>query len=430
MVVQGSSLSECGFADRDLEEVALAAGWWLSSRTASKTTCEAYAADLGLPYLLAADPRGVEIAGRVESQFRVRLPVYAPGPKNTTWHLSFLPWLIRAGVADPWGPDVCRVVGAWGRDLAALGGFGDHVWSTDAQRVTPLSSAFIRRRATAVRSYYRFTYAAGLSACSPADLWAPRASGVPAQPERRQPVNELDRDDLSRLQVAADEHQGVAGDRELVSAVVAVLVATACRSVEVARCDVTDYRRSARRGPMVRLRGKGRTEMWVPLDEATAQRVDAWVMWRPDLVGATVQARIAAAGMLPHRVPLFCPVRGARGAVAVARREQEGHAGRLHPTSVHAMLRRVCARACSPLVTELAEWIHPHAIRAAVATDLLDEGVPIQAVQQMMRHASLTITARYDRRGTERHLPALTVSSGRQAVGIEQERKRALSLRA
>src|SRR5690606_8457684 len=136
--------------------------------------------------------------------------------------------------------DVCHCMPTWGAELAGWGDHPDHVWSTDTGRAKPLAAATVRRRAAAARSYYRWHYAQGLTACSPADIWTPRASGIRAEPAVRDTVEDLDRDDLGRLQVAADQHDGVDGDRELASAVIAVLIDTACRSVELARLDVTD----------------------------------------------------------------------------------------------------------------------------------------------------------------------------------------------
>ena len=416
------------FAGRTVEEIAGGVGWWLSSRSSSPGTWATYCADLGVPYLLAAHERGGAVADAVRREYGVTVPVYEPTKRNTTWHTAFLPWLARHGVSDPWGPDVCRVVGAWGRELAGLGGWGDHVWSTDADRAKPLSSAFVRRRAASVQSYYRFHYGMNWCACSPADIWTPKAAGIPAAPAFRDAADEIDRDDLARMQLAADEHDGVPGDRELSSAVVAVLIATACRSIEISRLDVTDYHRSARRGPLLRLHTKGRDERWVELDAATADRIDRWVQWRPDLagLGSSARSRLVAASRLPHRVPLFTTLTGPRGALGWVRRAQEGHPGRLHERSVWHLLRRVCSRASSPLVRELAEWIHPHAIRAAVATDLLDQEVPIHEVQRLLGHASLTMTARYDRRARERHLPAASKAASRQAIALEEARRRAL----
>src|SRR5690606_1353213 len=136
---------------------------------------------------------------------------------------------------------------------------------------------------------------------------------------------------------------------------------------------VTDYERSVRRGPMLRLHPKGlRSARWTTISEATAQRIDRWVQWRPDLagLGSSARSRLVAASRLPHKVPLFTPLSGPRGMAGWVRSSQEGHAGRLGAGAVWALLRRVCARSADRIVEDLADWIHPHAIRAAVATDL------------------------------------------------------------
>lgn len=428
MGVAGRSIPGQGWSVDRVRELARCTGAWLSARTASQQTWQTYAADVGIPFLLSSlGADGITISREVHEQYGVALSVRKPGPRNTTWHLSFLPWLNRRGI-DPWSSQVCEVMPLWGREMVNLGRVPDHVWSTDAQRTAPLSSAFIRRRAASVRAYYAWHYAMGLTECSPADIWTPKAAGVPAQPMLRHAPEELDRDDLARLQIAADEHQGADGDGPLTSAVIAVLIATACRGVEISRMTVHDYRRSPRSGPQVRLWTKGGGERWVRLDEATMRRVDQWLMWRPDLTGSTVDVRLRQAKTAPHAVPLFVTLTGRRGVLTRVKREQEGHAGRLGERSIYNLLRRVCSRARDPLVRELRTWIYPHSVRAAVATDLLDQGVPLHEVQRMLGHSSPTTTARYDRQAGHRHVAAATVASGRQAYAIENAQRRALTI--
>src|SRR5690625_3154445 len=353
--------------------LALYAAQWLQQRTSSEGTRATYLADIGLPHLLARlGDDGHLIAEDVRARTGVTLPVRTPGPRNVAWHLSLLPWLAGQRV-DPWGPRVCEIMPAWGDQLTGHGDVADHVWATDAIRTRALSTAMQRRRAASVRSYYRWHHARGLTVCSPADIWTPKAAGIPAQSAFRDTGDELDREDLARLQIAADTHDGVDGDQALASAVVAVLVGTAIRSVEVSRLDLSDYLRGYRRGPLLRIHGKGNRERLVSLDQATVDRLDRWIMWRPDLAqsGPTVAARLATASRLPHRTPLFTPLRGSRSALAAARRAQEGHAGRLGEKSVWTLLRRVAGASTDRLVRMLAATIHPHGIRSAVATDLL-----------------------------------------------------------
>lgn len=407
-------------------ELAEYAGWWLRARAASPRTREAYARDVGLSYVLAAVDRGGELVEHTARRTGVRLPIGEPGPRAARWHQTVLPWLAARGI-DPWGPRVCEHIGQWGEEIADQD-MPDHVWTTDGAP-RPLASATVRRRAAATRSYYAWHHAAGLTVCAPAETWTPKAAGIPPQPRFRAPSLDLDRDDLARLQVAADEHVGADGEREFLAALVAVLCCTAVRSVELSRLDLGDYLRSSRRGPMLHIRGKGAVERHVGLDEVATDRVDRWLAWRPDLayLGAGVHARLRAARALPHRVPLFVPARTARRGVWTVRQQQEGHVGRMAPRVVWEQLRRLCRRAASPVVRELAEHIHPHAIRGEVASDLIDQGWQLADVANLLGHGSITTTARYDRRQRDRHIPAASVAARRQATAIEEQQRLAIT---
>lgn len=407
-------------------ELAEYAAWWTLARTSSPDTRRGYLRDVGIPYLLAAVDRGDDIAETVHRRTGVRPPVTRPDEYGS-WHLAILPWLAARGI-DPWGPRVCELMPQWGAELAACGDHPDHVWTTD-QPARRLSPATMRRRASATRAYYRWHHAQGVTVCAPAEVWTPKAAGIPPQPAFQPSREELDRDDLARLQVAADEHTGAAGEQQAAAALVAVLCTTGVRSVEVERADLTDYRRDRRRGPVLTVHGKGAKERLVALGGAAADRLDAWIAWRPDLayLGATAGERVGNARSLPHHVPLFVTARSARRGQRTVREIQEGHVDRLAARSVWWQLRRVCRHARLPLVRELGSWLHPHAIRGAVASDLLDQGWNYADVANVLGHGSITTTARYDRRQRDRHIPAAAAASWRQATAIEEQQRRVIT---
>lgn len=425
------SSAVCAWTPELIERLVLFAARWVKARVASPSSRRSYLTEVGLPYVLARlGDEGHRIAEWVQREEGVRVPVRAPSPRSTTWHLTILPFLAGRRI-DPWGPRVCAVMDEWGRALSGYGDVPDHVWEGDegVRRTRPLAAATIRTRAAVTRSYYRWHHAMGLTACSPADIWTPRAAGVPAAPMfRGERDDELERDDLARLVLAADRHEGIAGDRELCAAVVSTLVATGMRAVEVCRVNVTDYRPAYRRGPMLHFDGKGGEERTVPLSAESVERIDRWLLWRPDLdqFGSTVRERLIGASRLPHRVPLFVPIRGAGSAV---RRSQEGHVGRLQPTAIGELLRRVATRADDHRVRAMAATLRPHSIRAAVATCLLDEDAALHEVAALLGHSSLTTTARYDRRQRDRHLTAAATAANRQAAALESARRAALTRR-
>lgn len=125
-------------------------------------------------------------------------------------------------------------------------------------------------------------------------------------------------------------------------------------------------------------------------------------------------------------MPLFCTLTGPRGALGWVKRSQEGHPGRLGEKSIYNLLKRMCQRSADPMVSELVGFVHPHGIRAAVATDMIDQGRELHEVAALLGHSSITTTARYDRRQRDRHLPAVAAAGQRQAAAIEAARRRAL----
>jgi integrase len=69
--------------------------------------------------------------------------------------------------------------------------------------------------------------------------------------------------------------------------------------------------------------------------------------------------------------------------------------GFMHPNSLADMMKMMCKRAGVPT-------IRPHDLRRSLATALIDGGVDIFAVQQILGHKSSVTTQRYDMRGAKK----------------------------
>jgi len=168
--------------------------------------------------------------------------------------------------------------------------------------------------------------------------------------------------ELRALLEACAADPSVAGLRD--AALIAVLYATGLRRGELAALHLADYS-PAQRALTVR-QGKGRKERLVPVSRGAAAALEDW---------------IAARGPAPGL--LFLPINKG-GVIGTAT---------LSTQAVYKALTRRAATA------KLTEPISPHDLRRTFVGDLLDAGADIATVQQLAGHASVTTTARYDRRG-------------------------------
>ena len=111
------------------------------------------------------------------------------------------------------------------------------------------------------------------------------------------------------------------------------------------------------------IRGKGKKERYVPFGEA-------------------VKAALAA--YLPERHKLLEDVRKRSNALLINRR-----GGRLTTRSVGRIIKQIAvAKGLSPDV-------HPHTLRHAFGTHMLEEGADLRAIQELLGHERLATTQRY-----------------------------------
>ena len=120
----------------------------------------------------------------------------------------------------------------------------------------------------------------------------------------------------------------------------------------------------------VLVRGKGKKERLVPLGDAAAAAVRAY------LPGRAERLRAAGLGKLEHTGPLLINVRCVGGC-------------RLTTRSVGRIVKRIATGA------GLAEDVHPHTLRHAFGTHMLEEGADLRAIQEMLGHERLSTTQRY-----------------------------------
>jgi integrase/recombinase XerC len=124
------------------------------------------------------------------------------------------------------------------------------------------------------------------------------------------------------------------------------------------------------RDDAVLVRGKGRKERLVPLGDEAAAALRAYLPLR--------EAKLMAAGKggLVHEGPLMMNLRMRGGC-------------RLTTRSVGRIVKAIA------LSRGLAADVHPHTLRHAFGTHMLEEGADLRAIQEMLGHERLSTTQRY-----------------------------------
>jgi integrase/recombinase XerC len=149
-----------------------------------------------------------------------------------------------------------------------------------------------------------------------------------------------------------------AGTRD--RAVLELLYASGMRVGELVGLDLADVKIGER---LARVRGKGRRERVVPFGRRAAAAVESYLPHR---------ARWRT-GAVTDDDPLFVNQRG----------------GRLTDRSVRRILDAAVRR------TATIHRLHPHALRHAFATHLLEAGMDLRAIQELLGHSSLATTQVY-----------------------------------
>ncbi|HEX9011802.1 MAG TPA: tyrosine-type recombinase/integrase [Holophagaceae bacterium] len=151
------------------------------------------------------------------------------------------------------------------------------------------------------------------------------------------------------------------------SCLLELLYASGLRVSELVGLDLQDILADQR---TLRVLGKGRKERLVPYHERAAEVLSAYLGHR----GAFLAAKV-----LPPVPAVFINQRG----------------GRLTPTSVRVLLRQALEAAA------VRARVSPHALRHSFATHLLNHGMDLRAIQELLGHASLSTTQRYTHLGLD-----------------------------
>jgi integrase/recombinase XerC len=214
-----------------------------------------------------------------------------------------------------------------------------------------LSKTSVARALAAVRSLYRWMAREGMADQNPAQLVA-----TPRLPKKLPRVPTIE--EMNGVLDSAMPEAAAFPERD--RAILELLYGCGIRNSELIGINLDDVRWS---GEAILVRGKGRKERYVPFGEA---------------------ARTALAAYLPQREKLLAERRKSTPALLINRR-----GGRLTTRSVGRIVKRIAvARGLSPDV-------HPHTLRHAFGTHLLEEGADLRAIQELLGHERLSTTQRY-----------------------------------
>jgi integrase/recombinase XerC len=230
-------------------------------------------------------------------------------------------------------------------DHITIRGFLSHLYERG------LSKTSVARSLAAVRSLYKWLAVEGVVEQNPAALVS--TPKLPKKLPRVPTMEELN----SVLDGAMPE---IASFPQRDRLMLELLYGCGIRNSELVGINVDDVRLS---GEAILIRGKGKKQRYVPFGEAVKSALAAYLPARQLVLAET---RKNNAGLLINQ----------RG-------------GRLTTRSVGRIIKKIAvAKGLSPDV-------HPHTLRHAFGTHLLEEGADLRAIQEMLGHERLSTTQRY-----------------------------------
>jgi integrase/recombinase XerC len=214
-----------------------------------------------------------------------------------------------------------------------------------------LSKTSVARALAAVRSLYRWLAREGLVEQNPAKLVAtPR---LPKKLPRVPTIEEMN-------SVIDGEMPEVAAFPERDRLMLELLYGCGIRNSELTGINLDDIRLSAE---AILIRGKGKKERYVPFGDSVTGALKAY---------------------LPERQKILAAFNKQTAALLINRR-----GGRLTTRSVGRIIKKIAvAKGLSPDV-------HPHTLRHAFGTHMLEEGADLRAIQELLGHERLATTQRY-----------------------------------
>jgi integrase/recombinase XerC len=239
-------------------------------------------------------------------------------------------------------------------DHIAIRGFLSHLYDKG------LSKTSVARALAAVRSLYRWLAQEGVVEQNPAKLVStPR---LPKKLPRVPTIEEMN-------SVLDGKMPEVASFPERDRLMFELLYGCGIRNSELVGINLDDISLS---NEAILIRGKGKKQRLVPFGGSALAALSIYLPWRQQLV-ATLKSLPKTPTQAKGTSALLINQRG----------------GRLTTRSVGRIIKRIAtAKGLSPDV-------HPHTLRHAFGTHMLEEGADLRAIQELLGHERLATTQRY-----------------------------------
>ncbi len=239
-------------------------------------------------------------------------------------------------------------------DHIAIRGFLSHLYDKG------LSKTSVARALAAVRSLYRWLAQEGVVEQNPAKLVS-----TPRLPKKLPRVPTIEEMNF----VLDGKMPEVASFPERDRLMFELLYGCGIRNSELVGINLDDISLS---NEAILIRGKGKKERYVPFGGSVLAALAAYLPWRQQLLVT-----------LKNTAKKTMPEKGTPALLVNQRR------GRLTTRSVGRIVKRIAvAKGLSPDV-------HPHTLRHAFGTHMLEEGADLRAIQELLGHERLATTQRY-----------------------------------
>jgi integrase/recombinase XerC len=223
-----------------------------------------------------------------------------------------------------------------------------------------LAKASAARALAAIRSWFKWLARAGLLEQNAASLVA-----TPKLPRHLPRVPSIEQMNRVVESVGEDAASWPARD----TAILELLYGCGIRNAELVGLNLEDIHWA---NEAILIRGKGQKQRYVPLGDAAALALRAYMAER---------AALLASGKGIETPALFLNLQ-LRG---LGKQSQ----ARLTTRSVGRIVKRIA------VLRGLSADVHPHTLRHAFGTHLLEEGADLRAIQELLGHERLSTTQRY-----------------------------------